>query len=55
MHIKAILNRVQNFKSFVCGRVCWAEDASEPAIEAELRARASGRAIFGLWPPKARL
>jgi hypothetical protein len=37
MHLKTILNRVQKFKSFVYGAVRWAEDASEPAIEAELR------------------
>lgn len=45
MHIKTILNRVQNFKSFVYGSVRWVEDASEPTIEAELRSRANGRAI----------
>ncbi|MDO8864089.1 hypothetical protein Q6D67_20585 [Haliea sp. E1-2-M8] len=45
MHINTILNRVQNFKSFVYGPVRWVEDASEPTIEAELRPRANGRAI----------
>ena len=45
MHIKTILNRVQNFKSFVYGSVRWVEDASEPTIEAELRPRANGQAI----------
>lgn len=45
MHIKTILNRVQNFKSFVYGSARWVEDASEPTIEAELRPRANGRAI----------
>lgn len=45
MHLKTILNRVQNFKSFVYGAVRWVEDASEPTIEAELRPRSNGRAI----------
>ena len=51
MHIKTILNRVQNFKSFVYGLVRWVEDASEPTIEAELHPRANGRAIEArrLW------
>jgi transposase len=44
MHLKTILNRVQNFKSFVYNGVRWVEDASEPTIEAELRPRANGRA-----------
>lgn len=45
MHLKTILNRVQNFKSFVYGTVRWVDGASEPAIEAELRPRANGKAI----------
>lgn len=45
MHIKTILNRVQNFKSFVYGAVNWVEDAREPTIEVELRPRANSRAI----------
>ena len=45
MHLKTILNRVQNFKSFVYHTVRWVEDASEPTIEAELRPRANSRAV----------
>lgn len=45
MHLKTILNRVQNFKSFVYGAVRWVEDANELTIEAELRPRSNGRAI----------
>ena len=45
MHIKTILNRVQNFKSFVYGSVRWDEDASEPTLEAVLLPRANGRAV----------
>jgi len=44
MHLKTILNRVQNFKSFVYSAVRWVEDAGEPTIEAELRPRANGQA-----------
>lgn len=45
MHLKTILNRVQNFKSFVYGRVHWVEDAGEPVLEAELRPRSNSRAL----------
>jgi transposase len=45
MHIKTILNRVQNFKSFVYGSVRWVENASEPTLEAVLLPRANGRAV----------
>lgn len=45
MQLKTILNRVQNFKSFVYGAVRWVEGADEPTIEAELRPRANGRAL----------
>jgi transposase len=44
MHIKTILNRVQNYKSFVYGSARWMEESSEPAIEVELRPRANGQA-----------
>lgn len=45
MQVKTSLNRIQRFKSFVYGAVCWTEGPSgEPAIEAELRPRANGRA-----------
>ncbi|GAB3317718.1 hypothetical protein [Haliea atlantica] len=55
MHLKTILNRVQNFKSFVYGPVRWVEDASEPTIEAELRPRANAGHLLGLRPPRTRL
>ena len=45
MHIKTMLNRMQNFKSFVYGPVRWVGDASEPTIEAEQRSWANSRAI----------
>lgn len=45
MHIKTILNRVQNFKSFVYESVYWIENAGEPTIEANIRPRANGSAI----------
>ena len=45
MQLKTILNRVQKFKSFVYGTICWVEDAKEPTIEAELSSRANSRPI----------
>ena len=45
MQLKTILNRVQKFKSFVYGTICWVEDAKEPTIEAELCPRANSRPI----------
>ncbi|MCP4343658.1 MAG: ISL3 family transposase, partial [Desulfobulbaceae bacterium] len=45
MQLKTILNRIQNFKSFVYGTIRWVEDAEEPTIEAELRPRANSRPI----------
>jgi len=45
MHIKTILNRVQNFKSFVYGSVRWVENSSEPTLEVVLLPRANGRAV----------
>jgi len=45
MHMKTILNRVQNFKSFVYSSVRWDENASEPTLEAVLLPRANGRAV----------
>lgn len=41
MQVKTILNRVQNFKSFVYGSVRLVEDASEPTLEVEIRPRAN--------------
>ena len=45
MQLKTILNRVQKFKSFVYGTICWVEDAKEPTIEAALCPRANSRPI----------
>ena len=45
MQLKTILNRIQNFKSFVYGSIRWVEGAKEPTIEAELRSRANSRPI----------
>ena len=45
MQLKTILNRIQKFKSFVYGTICWVEDAKEPTIEAELRPRGNSRPI----------
>jgi len=45
MHLKTILNRVQNFKSFVYESVCWVDETGEPTIEAQLRPRANSRAV----------
>ena len=45
MQLKTILNRIQNFKSFVYGTICWVEDAKEPTIEAQLLPRANSRPV----------
>lgn len=46
MQLQTILNRVEKYKSFVYGRVRLVEQRTgPPALEVELRARASGRAI----------
>ena len=44
MQIKTILNRVQKFKSFVYGDVCWVEGALVPTLEVEMQPRLNGRA-----------
>src|SRR5690606_20880522 len=44
MHLKTILNRVENFKSFVYGSVRWLEEFPEPAVEVDIRPRANGQA-----------
>ena len=44
MQLKTILNRVENFKSFVYGKVRWV-DAEEPTIEVQIEARRNGRPI----------
>jgi hypothetical protein len=45
MHIKTILNRVQKFKSFVYGRVCWVENALVPTVDVELQPRRNSRPV----------
>ena len=45
MQLKTILNRVQKFNSFVYGTIRWVNEANEPTVEVELRARANSRAI----------
>jgi transposase len=45
MQLKTILNRVQKFKSFVYGTVCWVEGAREPTVEVELRPRRNSRPV----------
>ncbi len=47
MQIKAILNQVQKFKSFVHGDVCWVEDTSIPAPGVEVQRRSSSRPVCG--------
>ncbi len=45
MQLKTILNRVTNYKSFVIGKVKWAEDSEAPCLEVEMRPRANGHSI----------
>lgn len=45
MHLKTILNRVTDYKSFVFGKITWREDSPVPAMEVEVKARANGRTI----------
>lgn len=45
MQIKTILNRVQKFKSFVYGTVCWVEGAAVPTLEVELQPRLNSRPV----------
>ena len=45
MHLKTILNRVTDYKSFVFGKIAWKEDSSRATIEVEVRPRANGRPI----------
>jgi transposase len=45
MQLKTILNRVENFKSFVYGKARWVDDADGPTIEVEIEARKNGRPI----------
>jgi transposase len=45
MHLKTLLNRVTDYKSFVFGKITWAADAVTPALEVELKPRVNGRAV----------
>jgi transposase len=45
MQLKTILNRIEHFKSFVYGKVQWAEGTTRPTLEVTLHARKNGRAI----------
>lgn len=45
MHLKTILNRVTNYKSFVFGKVEFHERQGEPALEVEVKPRANGRPV----------
>lgn len=45
MHLKTILNRVTNYKSFVFGKVTWQEDSLTVALTVEVKPRANGRPV----------
>lgn len=45
MHLKTILNRVTNYKSFVVDKVNWTENSQPLALEVTMRPRANGRPI----------
>jgi transposase len=45
MHLKTILNRVTDYKSFVVEKANWAEDSEPLALEVRMRPRANGRVI----------
>lgn len=45
MQIKAILNRVQKYKSFVYGKVSWVDNAAVPTFEVEIKPRLNSRPI----------
>lgn len=45
MHLKTILNRVTDYKSFVFGKITWREDSLVPALEVEVEPRANGRPV----------
>ena len=45
MQIKTILNRVQNYKSFVYGAVSWVDGASIPTLDVEIQPRSNSRPI----------
>jgi len=45
MHLKTILNRVTNYKSFVVEKVNFTENSEQLALEVIMRHRANGRPI----------
>jgi transposase len=45
MHLKTILNRVTDYKSFVFGKMSWQENAARPTIDVEVKPRANGRPV----------
>lgn len=53
MQLKTILNRVTNYKSFVVGKVKWAEDSEALCLEVEMRPRANGHPICSCCGEKA--
>lgn len=48
MQLKTIVNRVTDYKSFVVGKVQWADETETPTLEVEMRPRANGRPICSL-------
>ena len=45
MHLKTLLNRVNDYKSFVFGKIAWQEDSVVPTLEVEVNPRANGRPV----------
>ncbi len=45
MQLKTILNRVQKFKSFVCGKIVWLDPDTNLALLVEVVARANSKPI----------
>jgi transposase len=48
MQIKAILNRVQKFKSFISGNVPCIETASGPVPEVDIHPRSNGQSLCSI-------
>jgi transposase len=48
MQIQTILNRVQKFKSFVYGTVCWVEGTTVPTLEVEIQPRSNSQPICSI-------
>lgn len=43
MQLQTILNRVEKYRSFVYGRICWGEVEGEPVVRVEILARTNSR------------